>query len=64
MASEVSELDDKYHYLIGEAQKRCDWAEVDSLKRDFESKRRNLMGDNSDESYFGNYYKKTFGDKE
>jgi hypothetical protein len=56
----LKELDEKYHYLISQAESRSDWNSVQELKNEFESQRRNMIGDNSDESYQGNYYEKTF----
>lgn len=55
----IKELDDKYHFLINEAEKNNDIELVAILKREYESQRRNLSNDTSDESYMGDFYLKT-----
>lgn len=55
----IKELDARYHHLISQAESTDDLESVAILKAEYESKRRTMTNDNSDESYFGDFYQKT-----
>ena len=60
----LRELEDKYRFLIEQAERNSDWDSVNQLKREFESEHRNMSGDNSDESYYGNFCQRVLYTKE